>query len=101
MTYEQIILKYLEDLRLHDPIGGGWAREYAIRCKDTPWGFIGARGDRTVRDMVKAGKLEASFEGKFRIVRYRNPEPKLTFPDPYPKKETKVEIRESQLALKI
>ena len=71
MTQHEIIQKYLEHI-------GIWKREYEIRCLDTPYGFIGARGDRDVRDMIKKGKLEASMDGRYRIVRAKEVETTAT-----------------------
>lgn len=62
MTQKQIILEYLKDF-------SDWQLEYKIRDINTKWGFIGARGDRDVRDLIKSGKIESSMRGKFRIVK--------------------------------
>lgn len=43
--------------------------EGTIRGIDTEWGWIGFRGDRDVRQLVKDGKLDAAMRGKFRVVR--------------------------------
>ena len=64
-TQFQIILAYLQDLN-------DWKREYEIRCMNTPYGWIGARGDRDVRQLVKDGKLLANWDGKYRIVKYKS-----------------------------
>lgn len=63
MTQHQIILNYLRDLN-------DWQFEYKIRGVNTEYGFIGARGDRDVRQLVRDGKLERRLEGKFCQVRY-------------------------------
>ncbi|MCL5224211.1 MAG: hypothetical protein M1361_01155, partial [Patescibacteria group bacterium] len=69
LTQHDIIRNYLD--------GKGWVYEYKIRGLDTEWGFIGARGDRDVRQMIRNGELEASFNGKYRIVRLkRSPSPR-------------------------
>lgn len=77
--YKKIILKYLKDLRDNSPDGaypyGGWVLAGKIRSIDTPYGFIGFRGDRDIRDLVKAGCLETGYEGRLRIVRFKYPEP--------------------------
>ena len=65
MTQKEIIKKYLE--------GRGWVKEGLIRGINTDYGFLGFRGDRTVRDMIKSGELEAKMDGKFRIVRLAFP----------------------------
>jgi hypothetical protein len=70
--YKKVILDYLRDLRTW---GDGWEKEYNLRAKQTPFGWIGARGDRDVRDLIKDGYLESSKEGKYRIVRYSPPKP--------------------------
>lgn len=62
MTQEEIIIKYLEDL-------GDWQYEYKIRSIPTQHGFIGARGDRDVRQLIEDKKVEADMKGKYRIVR--------------------------------
>ena len=71
MTDKEIILKYLEYLN-------DWEFEYKIHGINTPFGFIGARGDRNVRQLIKDGKLEKKLEGKYRMVRY--PRPTTLFP---------------------
>ena len=67
-SYKFIILNYLEDLRRADP-EGGWIKEGFLRGIETKWGFLGFRGDRDTRELIKNGLLEAKMEGKFRIVR--------------------------------
>jgi len=62
MKQKQIIQKYLESLNT-------WVEEYKVRCINTPHGFIGARGDRNVREMIQDGEIEASMQGKYRVVR--------------------------------
>lgn len=68
MTNTEKIWNYLSIARR-----GEWVREGIIRGIDTDWGFIGFRGDRDVRQMVKDGRLEASFQGKYRVVRAMGP----------------------------
>ena len=51
-----------------------WVKEGLIRGRNTDFGFIGFRGDRNVREMISNGEVEAKFEGKYRVVRYRKPE---------------------------
>lgn len=68
MTQKTIIKKYLESL-------GGWVREFEIHRIDTPFGFIGPRGERDIREMLADRILEGAFDGRFRIVRIK-PEPK-------------------------
>ena len=63
-TQKQIILEYLKDLN-------DWQLEFKIRSLNTPFGFIGARGDRTVRDMMEAGELDKDWRGKYRIVKHK------------------------------
>jgi hypothetical protein len=64
MKQKELIKQYLKDLN-------EWEYEYKIRGLKTPYGFIGARGDRNVRQMIKDNEIEAKFEGKYRIVRYK------------------------------
>ena len=75
MTYKRIILNHLKDLRDFGP-DEGWIKAGMLRSKETKHGFIGFRGDRDVRDLVKSGLLEADKDGKYRIVRYKYPTPK-------------------------
>lgn len=85
-TQEAIILDYLKEI-------GGWKREYEIRCFRTPSGeWIGARGDRDVRSMISKGLLEASFDGKYRIVRWKN-----LVPFPLARKEHQEKMRQGTL----
>ena len=67
-TYKFIILNHLEELRRADP-GGGWIKEGLLRGIDTKWGFLGFRGDRDTRDLIKKGMVESKMDGKFRVVR--------------------------------
>lgn len=67
MNQKTIILRYLEDFR-------DWQFEYKVRSLDTTFGFIGARGDRNVRDLLANGLLEGKKEGKYRMVRFKRPE---------------------------
>jgi hypothetical protein len=63
MTQRDIIINYLSAL-------GTWQYEYkirAIRTQDGSW--IGARGDRDVRDLVARGVLERKLDGKYAMVR--------------------------------
>lgn len=66
MTNPEKILNYLSIAR-----GGEWVREGEIRGIQTAWGFIGYRGDRDVRDLIKSGAVESKMDGKFRVVRRR------------------------------
>lgn len=63
-TQKQIILDYLKDLN-------DWQFEYKIRSVHTPFGFIGARGDRDVRDLIKADKVDHDMRGKYRVVKHK------------------------------
>ena len=64
MNQYTIILNYLKQV-------GDWIEEYKIRAIHTPDGhWIGARGDRNVRDLIKWGAIDSAYRGKFRIVRY-------------------------------
>lgn len=64
----KIIVNYLYDLRKWSE---GWVLAGKIRSISTPYGFIGFRGDRNVRDLVKMGILERRMNGKFAEVRYK------------------------------
>src|SRR5260221_3004672 len=64
MTQYALIIKYLEDVR-------DWVFEYKIHGLPTPYGFIGARGDRNVRQLIKDGKVDSRMEGKYRQVRFK------------------------------
>ena len=61
MTQKEIIKNYIEQV--------GWIEEYKVRAISTAWGWIGARGDRNVRDMIKSGTLEKKMSGKYCMVR--------------------------------
>ena len=66
-SQKEIIKKYLESV-------GDWVLEYKIRCIETPFGFVGARGDRSVREMFHDGEIDGKIEGKYRWVRAKRPE---------------------------
>ena len=67
MSQEKIILLYLKNL-------GEWKLEYEIRCMRTPEGYwIGARGDRTVRDLITKELVDIDMRGKYRIVKHKIP----------------------------
>ena len=61
MKQKEIIKNYIQQV--------GWIEEYKVRAIQTDWGWIGARGDRDVRDMLKSGTLEGAMRGKYRIVK--------------------------------
>ncbi|MEK7111882.1 MAG: hypothetical protein AAB875_01005 [Patescibacteria group bacterium] len=63
MTQKEIIKNYIEQV--------GWIEEYKVRAIQTDWGWIGARGDRDVRDMIKSGTLEKKMNGKYCMVRVK------------------------------
>lgn len=69
MTQKEIIKSYLKSRSPE------WIKEGLIRGINTDFGFIGFRGDRDVRQMIKDGEVEAKFEGKYRVVKYKIPEP--------------------------
>lgn len=71
MSQYEIIIRFLEKVYEFNGPENAWVREYTIRGKFTDFGFIGARGDRNVRDLIKKGKVEAKFDGKYRVVRYK------------------------------
>ena len=89
MTQKDIIIKYLKSL-------GTWVPEYRIRAIETPFGWIGARGDRNVRELIKEGKLLASMDGRYRMVKAKQELPPAYAPV---EQEEKVEVRELKLAL--
>ena len=65
MTQKDIILLYLKELN-------GWEFEYKIRAMQTPQGYwIGARGDRNVRELIEEKKLDSEKRGIYRVVRYK------------------------------
>jgi hypothetical protein len=57
----RIILQYLKSLRGN---GEGWMKAGLIRSFATPFGFVGFRGDRNVRELVEMGYLERVYRGK-------------------------------------
>lgn len=63
-TQKEIILDYLKDLN-------DWQFEYKIRAIHTPFGWIGARGDRNVRELIAEGKLDHEMKGKYRVVKHK------------------------------
>jgi hypothetical protein len=67
MSQKQIILSYLMDLN-------DWEYEHKIRALDTPFGWIGARGDRDVRELIEEGKVDSGWRGKYRIVKHKEVE---------------------------
>lgn len=73
MSQQQIIVRYLRDMRA---FGEGWVKAGTIRSKETRYGFIGFRGDRDCRDLVKAEILEKRMNGGFCEVRYKEQEKK-------------------------
>ena len=68
MTQQAIIVRYLRDMRA---FGEGWVKAGTIRSKETRYGFIGFRGDRDCRDLVKGGYLERRMKDGFAEVRYK------------------------------
>jgi hypothetical protein len=64
MKQKEIILSYLKDLN-------DWTEEYKIRSLHTPFGFIGARGDRNVRELIAENKVDHAMSGKYRIVKHK------------------------------
>lgn len=52
MNQQEIILHHLED---HYP---NWYPGYLLHGLETPYGFIGSRGERNARQMRSEGKLE-------------------------------------------
>ena len=65
MNQKQIIKKYLG-------AENDWVMEGKIRSINTPWGFIGFRGDRNCRQMVADGELEHKMIGKYAYVRVKS-----------------------------
>ena len=64
LTQKEIILAYLKDLN-------DWQEEYKIRAIHTPFGWIGARGDRNVRELIEDGLVDHDMRGKYRIVKHK------------------------------
>lgn len=62
MSQKTIILQYLREI-------SDWVLAGKVRSIQTPYGFIGFRGDRDIRDMVREGILEKRMRGKFVEVR--------------------------------
>ena len=62
----KIIMQYLE--------GKDWTLAGKLRSLQTPYGFIGFRGDRNCRDLVEAGKLERRPNERFCWVRKKEKE---------------------------
>ena len=92
MTQYEIIKKYIEST--------GWIEEYKVRAINTPWGWIGARGDRNVRDLIKSGVLERKLEGKYCVVRIKPMQtPEISMQTHRPSYLRDKEIRESQGSL--
>ena len=73
MKQKEIIIRYLQECN-------GWVMEGKIRSLDTKWGFIGFRGDRTVREMKASGLLEWRKNGKYAEVRAK---PTIQLPPPF------------------
>ena len=80
-TQKEIILAYLKDLN-------DWQFEYAIRAINTKFGWIGARGDRNVRELIEEEKLDHDMKGKYRIVKHKEVEAHKPLP-----LKPKIEIR--------
>mgnify|MGYP001580518437 CR=1 FL=1 len=76
MTQRDIIKAYIEST--------GWIKEGLVRGINTDKGFIGFRGDRTVREMLREGILEGKMDGKFRVVRVK---PRVQLPSAFVPKE--------------
>ena len=71
MSDYEVILKHLKDIR--DKEYDGWILEGNVRSVDTPYGWIGFRGDRNCRDLAEVGIIEKNGEGKFVKVRFLYP----------------------------
>ena len=78
MTNQERIIFYLRDL-------DSWVLEGKIRSIETPYGFIGFRGDRDCRELVRKGLLEKRMNGKFSEVRFRRN--RITLPPAYAPKQ--------------
>jgi hypothetical protein len=78
MTDKEIIVLYLRDL-------DDWMLEGMVRSIDTKYGHIGFRGDRNVRDLVKAGILEKRMRGRFAEVRFKRS--RITLPPAFAPKQ--------------
>jgi len=81
MSQKEIIKKYLEDIYPE------WVREFEIYRINTPWGFIGPRGPRDIREMLAAGIIEGRLVGKYRWIRAK------------PSKAARVEKQDNQIIL--
>ena len=55
LTYKQIIKKYLAYL-------GGYVEGYRLSKVDTPYGWIGASGERRCRELAEAGEIEKYYK---------------------------------------
>lgn len=73
MTDKQIIIAYLKLLREQ---GDGWILGGKVRSIQTPFGWIGFRGDRDCRELVRKGVLEKRMNGKYAEIRYKKDESK-------------------------
>lgn len=73
-SYKGIIVRWLKMIRQQDP-NGGWVHEYKIRSVHTPFGWIGARGDRDTRELIKMGYLDKRMDGVYTVVRYNSDNP--------------------------
>ena len=66
MTQKEIILNYLKSR-------GGWVKEYDLRSKDTPYGWIGFQGDRRTRELYRDGHLERRQMSGYAEFKYKEP----------------------------
>ena len=68
-SQQKIILHYLKYLKDHH-VNQGWELEGKIHGIETPFGFIGFRGDRDVRKLIELGLVDPDTTEKgFRKVR--------------------------------
>lgn len=68
LSQKQIIFKYLKSITDNN----GWVREYDLRSKMTPDGWIGFQGDRRVRELYKIGILERRQISGYAEYRYKH-----------------------------
>jgi hypothetical protein len=80
----KIIMDYLRDI-------DDWVLAGKVHGIDTPYGWIGFRGDRNCRDLIEAGKLEKKPNEKLCWVRVKRDRVNFNGVPIYAQKQEKVE----------
>ena len=88
MSYKEKIIKTLEEQ-------GDWLPSFKLINTETPYGWIGASGDRRARELAEKGIIERRLNGKYVEYRILPEKPKL--PSPFKQKPQIIDTKQSSL----